>query len=318
MAKDWSEQLKLCNFRCAVCRSSWEAVPDLVEADETAEHHPFRYFADCRYCTAKHQPQAAWERSLMLAHQRATGPKTAEGKAASAANLAGHPTPEEAHRTRFNAMKTGMHARTAAYFPAKPDGYPFCARCDVDRIWCGDQPACVKQTEIFMLHHAAFDQRDPRVLTRLHSDLHAALLSSLQMCLQAVLGDGVVIKTPRVQLDSKDRPVALTYRDAQGEEHHIYDYAANPAFKPIADLVTRLGLTMADLAMTPKVAEEEEEKTAGVLRVDDSTKETLADFGRRMLEATTRAQALIVEAQVAKRNDPVFIEHQASAGEGSG
>jgi hypothetical protein len=128
MPKDWSEQLKLCNFRCGVCRSSWEAVPDLVEEDAELEHHPFRYFADCRYCGAKHQPQAAWERGLMKAHQMATGPVTPAGKAASAANLVGHPTPEEALRTRFNAMKTGMHARTATYFPAKPDGYAFCAR----------------------------------------------------------------------------------------------------------------------------------------------------------------------------------------------
>lgn len=318
MAKDWSEQLKLCNFRCGVCRSSWEAVPDLVEEDPSAEHHPFRYFANCRYCKALHQPQAGWERSLLKAHQAATGPKTAEGKAASAANLEGHPTAEEALRTRFNAMKHGMAARTATYFPAKPDGYAFCARCDVDRLWCSDQPACVKQTEIFMLHHAAFEQRDPKVLTRLHSDVHAALLASLQMCLQAVLGDGVVIKTPRVQLDSKDRPVALTYVDQLGETRHIYDYAANPAFKPIADLVTRLGLSMADLGMTQKVADDEEEKQSGVLRVDESTKETLQDFGRRMLEATTKAQALIVEANLAKRADPVYIEHQANAGSDGG
>lgn len=33
---------------------------------------------------------------MLKAHQQATGPKTAQGKAATAQNLAGHPTPEEA------------------------------------------------------------------------------------------------------------------------------------------------------------------------------------------------------------------------------
>ena len=95
-------------------------------------------------------------------------------------------------------------ARTATYFPAKAGGYAFCARCDVDRDWCSKQPACVKQTEIFMLHHAAFEQRDPRVLTSIHADMHAALMATLQMCIQEVLGLGVLIKAPKVELAMAD------------------------------------------------------------------------------------------------------------------
>src|SRR5205085_5892151 len=137
-------------------------------------------------------------------------------------------------------MKHGMQARVATYFPAKPDGFSFCSSCDVDRAWCAAQPACVRQTELFMRTHAAMDQRDPKKLAPILSDILAAVTASLQMCLQTILADGVVIKTPRVELSRDGVPIALKYTDQSGVEHHSYDYAANPAFKPATDLISRL------------------------------------------------------------------------------
>lgn len=160
MAKDWTAQSTVVNFRCDVCKHAWEDEPDLVEDAPDLEHHPFRYFGDCPVCHAERQPQAAWARALMKAHQKSTGPKTAEGLAKVGRNLEGHPNAEAVQRTRFNAMKHGMAAKTATYFPARPDKYGFCSGCDVNRTWCGAQAACVKQTEIFMLHHAAFESRN--------------------------------------------------------------------------------------------------------------------------------------------------------------
>lgn len=315
MRKDWSDELDRVTFRCQVCRYTWAAAPDLVEPDAETEHHPFRYFATCPACEARAQPQAAWERALLKAHQAATGPKTPAGMAATAANLAGHPTPEEALRTRFNAMKHGLTARTATYFPAKPDGYAFCGQCDVSRVWCSEQPACVKQTELFMLHHAAFEQRDPKVLGRVHGDMHAALVASLQMCLQTVLGDGVVIKTPRVQLDKDGEPVNVTYRDAAGNEQQIYDYQANPVFKPIADLVTRLGLSLADLGMTVKAAEDEDAELRGRLApAPGVAPEAPADFMQRMAAAMEKLPAVLQAAREQSAKDPVLLEHQAQQG----
>lgn len=314
MRKDWSQQLEHLNFRCGVCTYAWSGPPDLVEPDEEAPHHPYRYFADCTACGAKRQPQAHWERALLKAHQHATGPKTADGKAATAQNLAGHPTPEEALRTRFNAMKHGMSARTATYFPAKPDGYDFCARCDVDRFWCAEQPACAKQTELFMLHHAAFEQRDPKVLGRVHSDVHAALVASLQMCLQSVLADGVVLKVPKVQLDDKGRPVTLTFEDEQGNKHNVIEYMANPVFKPISDLITRLGLSLSDLGMTIKSAEQEDEAVRGRLGRDVAQTEALQAFSERMSATLERLPGLLATARDQAAKDPVLLEHQAQTG----
>lgn len=320
MRKDWSSELDACTFRCGVCTHTWQAKPDLVEPDDEAEHHPFRYFARCPGCEAAHQPQAAWERALLKAHQFATGPRTAEGKAATAANLQGHPTPEEALRTRFNAMKHGLTARTATYFPAKPGGYAFCSRCDVDRYWCAEQPACVKQTELFMLHHAAFEQRNPKALGRIHADLHAALVASLQMCVQQAIGDGVVIKTPKLEwVEDKEgggRHVAVSYVDSDGHTRYVYDYQANPVFKPIADLVTRLGLSLADLGMTVQEAEDREDELRGRLSGAQRSTEALGGFADRMAAAMEKLGGTIKAAREEAAKDPVLLEHQAATGEG--
>ncbi len=314
MSRDWSDRLSLVNFRCGACKAQWDGVPDLIEDAPELPHHPHRYFAHCRACGAENQPQAAWERSLLKAHQAATGPKTAEGKAATARNLAGHPTPEEALRTRFNGMKHGMTARTATYFPARPDKYAFCSRCDVDREYCRAQPACVKQTELFMLHHAAFEQRDPKVLAQLHGDLQASLTAMLQMCIQEVLGDGVIIRQPRVELDRNGNPVTLTYLNEAGERQYVWNYQSHPAFKPLTELVSRLGLSMSDLGMTVRAAEVEE-ALPGRLSIDADTRETLAAFGERMLAATQGAKELIAQAQAKTKADPVLVEFQARGGE---
>jgi hypothetical protein len=119
-----------------------------VEDAPDLDHHPYIYYGECPHCGSECE-QAGWERGLLKAWASSTGPRTDEGKAASAANLEGHPTKEEAQRTRFNAMKHGLAAGAATYFPAKPDGYAFCVTWDVDRVFCQSQPACVKKTELF-------------------------------------------------------------------------------------------------------------------------------------------------------------------------
>jgi hypothetical protein len=308
--KDWSARLDRATFRCGDCRHTFSATPDLVDDDPENEHHPFRYFAKCPNCGAENVPQATWERALMAAHQAATGPRTPEGKAASASNLAGHPTPDESRLIRFNAMKHGLEARTASYFPAKPDKYPFCTKCEVDRAWCAMQPACVKQTELFMLHHAAMDQRDPKVLGAVHADLVASMTAALQLCIQAVLGDGVVIKTPKVELSRDGFPVALTYTDENGDTQQIYEYHSNPLFKPIADLITRLGLSMTDLGLTVRASEEEDPAGIGMLS-GGTSKEALADFSRRAADAMHGVREQLGRAQTRMRSDPVLIEHEA-------
>jgi len=314
MPKDWTSALLTVNFRCGECSHAFAGMPVLVEDAPELEHHPHRYFAHCPKCQAQHQPQASWERALLKAHQACTGPKTPEGLAKVADNLAGHPTAEESRRIRFNAMKHGLSARTASYFPAKPDKYSFCKSCDVDRTFCGQQAACVKQTEIFMLHHAAFDSRNPKVLSSLHADLQSGLTAMLQMLMQQALGDGVVIKQPKVELDRSGSAVTLSYLGEDGKRQYVFDYQAHPALKPIADFVSRLGLSMTDLGMTVKATDVDEGDTGGVLKLDEKTQETLTAFNNRMAEAMKGARGMLERAQQATKEDPVLVAHEAREG----
>ena len=142
MAIDRSKPISEITFYCLPCYRTFKAAPARVEDAPDLTYHPFTYHGNCPRCDAECE-QVGWERGLMKAWANATGPRTEEGKAATATNLEGHPTKEEVQRTRFNAMKHGMSARTATYFPSKPDGYAFCATCDVDRVFCASQPACV-------------------------------------------------------------------------------------------------------------------------------------------------------------------------------
>jgi len=314
MAQDWKAQLTVVNFRCDVCKHAWDSEPDLIEDAPELEHHPHRYFANCPACKAEHQPQVAWARALMKAHQASTGPKTPEGLAKVGKNLEGHPNAEAVLRTRFNAMKHGMAAKTASYFPAKPDKYPFCGQCEVNRTWCAGQAACVKQTEIFMLHHAAFESRNPRVLSGIHADLQAGLTAMLQMLMQGALADGVIIKQPRVELDREGNSVTLTYLGEDGQRKYIYDHQSHPALKAISDFVSRLGLSMGDLGMTVRAADPEEEEGGGVLKLDDKTQETLSDFNTRMLAVMGGARDMLAAADKATRADPVLVAHEAREG----
>ena len=305
--------LKTVVFRCKACKSTFEAEPARVEeAPADDDVHAWRYFHPCE-CGAEAQ-QAPWQRAAMKAWRCATGPKTPEGKAAVRENLRGHPTPEEALRTRFNGMKHGLNARTATYFPAKPDGYAFCASCEVDREWCRQQPCCEKQTGLFMKHHAAFEQRNPKHLMGIYADFHAALMGTVSECLRRIIGDGVMLHVPKTYVDKDGRCLVVEYINERGEVCQVHDVMAHPLFKPVAELITRMGISLSDLAMTPRQGEEEA-ATMGKLQAEAGEQETLAAFEERKVKALEDLSGMIKRANAAKANDPVLIEYQQQNGE---
>ena len=313
MAKDRSKPLSEINFYCRPCFQSFKAEPGRVEDAPDAEHHPFEYFAPCPKCGAECE-QAAWEKGLLKAWANATGPRTEEGKAATAANLEGHPTREEALRTRFNAMKHGLSARTATYFPAKPDGYDFCSACDVDRVWCAAQPACAKKTELFMLHHAAFEQKNPKHLTGIYADLQASLFAVLQQILQTIIADGVKIETVKWYTNKDGEVLVAEYVDEDGKRRIMKEsIIAHPLFKPLGELLSRAGLSLADMGMTAKVIEAEDEEM-GRLQEEHSQRGSMLEFQQRQTSALEALAGAIERAKSNKQRDPVLIEHQAQNG----
>lgn len=296
-------------FRCPVCRVTWKAAPTRVEDWPDDAVHPWRYFAphEC----GKECEQAPFERGLIRAWRSATGPRTPEGIAATARNLEGHPTPEESLRTRFNGMKHGLSARTATYFPAKPDGYAFCSTCDVDRPWCREQPACVKQTQHFLLHHAAFEQRNPKHLMGIYSDFHAALMATVSECLRRIIGDGVTVATPRTYVDKEGNCLVVEYLDESGNTHVVHDVVAHPLFKPVSELITRVGIDLANLGMTMRQVPEED--TAQGKLTDD--REAASVLQERQVKALEDLRGLMGRASQAASRDPVLIEYQQQMGD---
>lgn len=321
---DYSKPLSKVSFHCARCKWTFDAAPSRVDNVPDQEHHPYAYFAQCEIC---HEEivQSPWERALIKAWQNATGPKTPEGKAATAANLEGHPTPEEAKRTRFNAMKHGLYAQTATYFPAKPDGYSFCKGCDVERDWCREQPACVKQTETFMLHQAAFEQRDPKRLTGIYGNLQAALFAVLQQILQTIIADGVKITTPvwyqyegRFYLAEYDEATSigaygLKDEHLVGSRRRVVDITAHPLFKPLGDLLSKANLSLADMGMTTKVLEQAEDFETGFKKGGDAP--DLGDVQKKAVAALENLAQKVEAARLATDRDPILVEFRQAQGE---
>lgn len=292
---------------------TFDAVPARVEDAPDQPHHPYRYFARCAVC-GEEAEQAPWERALIKGWANATGPKTEEGKAASASNLEGHPTPAETKLTRFNAMRTGLHAQVAQYFPARPDGYSFCNGCKVDREWCGQQAACSMRTELFLQHQAAFDQGDPKRLNGVYSNLHAALLAIVQQLIQTIISDGVDLTTPKFGL-SDGRVVFVKWKNADtGVEHQIYEKEAHPLFKPLNEMITRLGISLSDMGMTVREVSREDEDEMGYLQPGAATAGSLEDFSKKQAESLAALRAQLDRSKVRREQDPVLLEHRAVNG----
>lgn len=323
MGKARTDPLNSVNFRCGFCGSRWEAAPERVEDAPDDPWHPWRYFATCSGC-GREAPQVHWERNLLKAHASATGPTSPEGKARSAGNLEGHPTPEEAQRTRFNALKHGLFARTANYFPARPGKYPHCATCPYFNNGCDEDPppgqenppACMRRTELFMRHQVAFETKDPGLLATLRSDTQAALQAIVDDMILAVASTGVEVRSPEWYFDPKSGTCGIVdYVDETGERRILHKVQAHPLLKPLMDFISKNNLTLADMGMTPRV-QEEQELVRGNLEAREQDRDSLREYQanqQRMLEQLSHQ---VARSQRRVEQDPVLLEHQGGEGEG--
>lgn len=312
--RDLQSPLSTVAFRCESCRITFDADPREVLPDPDQPHHPYRYIGTCPDCFSDCE-QAGFQRGLLKAWANATGPRTESGKAAAAKNLDGHPTPEEALRTRFNAMKHGMTARTAQYFPSRPDKYAACSACDVDRDYCEQQPACVKQTRLFMQHHAAFEQRNPKHLQGVYADIQASITAIIQMILQTIIADGVKISAPAWTVDKQGNVVIGRFiNDKTGELETIMDVSAHPLLKPLTEFLTRNNMSLADLGMTPKAIEQEEQQMGRLAPQDGVPTLSLEDYATKQAESFAALRDLAAKANARKNSDPVLVEYRQQNG----
>lgn len=312
-----SEAKSFIRFHCNACGVDFDGKPARVEDAPEQEWHPFSYFAPCPACTAE-APQASWERNLWKAWTNRTGATTPEGKARVAQNLEGHPTPEEAKRTRFNAMKHGLYAKTANYYPAKPGKYPHCAECEHFGKACQanpprshrNPPACLKRIELFMNFHVAFESRDPGMLTRYMADIQAMAFQLTNDMIRQVIMDGTALSTPEWHFDKEGKLHIAEYTDANGLPQTILRTKAHPLLPLIIEMMSRNGMALPDSGMTMKV-KDEQETVRGFLEGQGQAAESALEFQERQTRSLEQLSVLVARSQQRQARDPVLLEHAA-------
>lgn len=306
------DRLSTVKFHCPECDHRWAGDPARVVDVPDKSHHPWDYFAECPECgTEGHQDRR--EQALLKAWANATGPRTPEGIANTAKNLEGHPTPEEARRTRFNAMKHGAYANTARYFPAKPGKYAECDGCPYFNS-CGTAGnfACQRKTELFMQHDIAFDAQDPMLLQGIRSRMHAAVCAILDMIIQSIIARGVEIETPAWYYDKDGGFHLAEYEDSEGEKQLIMEVRENPLLKRMSEIIKSTGMTLQDSGMTV-ATQQERDQIEGQLSGQQADRETLLDYQRKQTLALESMSGLIEQAKRRADQDPIALEHVRNA-----
>lgn len=290
-------------FKCNDCQYTFKSEPSRIE-DEPSRAHPFRYFAICDSCQREVQ-QVPWEVGQFCAVLAATGPKTAEGKAKSAANLQ-HVNNRAV--SRFNALKHGANARTALFFPAKPGKYPQCSTCDVDHAYCITQPACIKRTELMMQHLIAFQSNDPTKLTELHAINQANMAAIFQDMMQTIVADGVSLRNPVYDFDKEGGFHIGRYKNESGDYETIEEIKAHPLLKPMLEMLSKNNLSMADLNMTPKIQTDHGIEMGRTMEHEDE-RESALDYQRKMQEQMSGLREMISRSRQRIRSDDILVEH---------
>lgn len=311
MARDHSEPLDSVTFYCKSCSNRFSQKPDFIEQAPEETYHPYLYYAKCTVCE-KEVGQAHWERNLLKGWANATGPKTADGKANSAANLDGHPTQEEALRTRFNAMKHGLNAKVANYFPARPGKYPHCDGCEFLLYVCAKETACLKRTELFLRHQIAFDTKDPSKLMGLRAETQAAVQALINDMILVIAQDGGPrIKEP-VWYHDKDGGFHMAgYTDElSGEFIQYQEIKAHPLLKTLIDFINKNSMTLADMEMTPKVQDEQSMLRGFIDQQKPGSEESLEDYRSKTSEQLANLRGMIEKSQEETKQDPIFLEFQ--------
>ena len=305
---DRGKPMQQVTFRCE-CLHQFKREPERIEDVPDDPFHAWRYFAACPDCGAEAE-QAWWERNLLRAWSRATGPKTEAGKAAVTKNLEGHPTPEEARRTRFNAMKHGASARTATYYPARPGKYAECEGCEYREEVCPQQVACLKKMELFMQVHVALDSNDPHALRDIHANIQSSFLAVLQDMLRQVIADGPRLCNQAYYYDQKGGLHWVEKADEKtGETVPVLDYTAHPLLKIISDWLHKNGLSLEDLALTNK-GQEDREIDMGFIEAEKETKDRFDEYQERTVQSLEHLKEQIERGQKRLKEDPVAIEHK--------
>lgn len=311
MGRAHLEKLTSTHFRCPNSHK-FEAEPDVVVDKPEWDWHPFEYFAQCPECGTEAAQDPRY-RGLLKAHANATGPTTAEGKARSAANLEGHPTPAETKKTRFNAITHGLTSKVANFYPAKPGRYDRCSGCSYYGHECiqdppsthVNPPACLSRVELFMQHRMAFETGDTGMLSQLRSDMQAGISSIINDMMLDIAQRGVTLSAPQWKIDVKTGAVVLaSYFDEElGKRVTIHEVRAHPLLKILMEFIQKNNLSLEDMGMTPQV-QAENSMMQGYLDDAGESKESAEDWRNRIEQQQNTLAELITRSH--KRDEKVI------------
>ncbi len=303
---DIKQPLLSVNFYCHWCRKKFEREPDRVE-DAPEQHHPYKYFADC--ACGHTAEQAHWEKGLMAAYGKSTGAKTPEGRANSAKNLEKAHTPEIHARTRFNGLKTGLHATVLTYFPARPGQYPMCEGCELRESICILSTICMKEADRHMRYRLAFENKDYSLILEDHAATHATIQTIINNIMLKIIQTGVEIRQPVWYVDKEMGFQLAEYTDPNsGERQFLTEVKAHPLLKVLTEFVSKNSLSLSELGMTPRV-QEQESHIKGHLDGEAARGDSLLEYQQRQAEALEGLQALIENSRKRVSSDPILIEH---------
>jgi len=306
------DKLATVRLHCPECDHRWAGEPGRVVDVPDKSHHPWDYFAECPRC-GEEGHQDGREQALLKAWANATGPRTSEGMANTAKNLEGHPTPEEARRTRFNALKHGAYAETARYFPASPGKYAECNGCPYFND-CGldGNPACQRKTELFMRHQIAFDSQDPTLLQGIRASMHASVAAILDMIIQSIIARGVELVSPAWYYDKDGGFHLAEYEDTKGERQLIMEVKENPLLKRMSEIIKSTGMTLSDSGMTV-ATQQERDSIEGQLSGEQTDRATLLEYQQKQALALESMSDILSRAAARSEKDPIALEHARNA-----
>lgn len=295
MGKQRLDPLKTVSYHCRSCGHRFRAEPESVVSAPEKESHPFIYSATCPECSQTAE-QAAWEQNLMIAHANATGPTTDEG----------------IRRCKFNALKHGLRADVATYYPARPGGYPHCNACEwLENRDCIQFGGCLKRAELLLRHQIAFETNDPGKLQQFRARTQAHLQALIDDMILAIAQDGGPrISSPEWYYDKDGGFHLASYTDAKtGEKVQINKIEAHPLLKLLMDFVSKNKMTLEDMGMTPKV-QEEQEALRGFLDDDLDEREGVEVFQERM-QSSMEKLAKMVGGSI---HEPVIVDGEVVDG----